>query len=72
MGGWRWKTFFKTLAAGFAVFGIPNIIRLAIMGNSGGIKFTLGGFLMFSLLLPLQGIAEEMLYRSYTMQTAGS
>ena len=72
MGGWRWKTFFKTLAADFAVFDIPNIIRLAMMGNSGGIKFTLGGFLMVSLLLPLQGIAEEMLYRSYTMQTTGS
>ena len=72
MGGWRWEIFFRTFAAGFVVFGIPNIIRIAMMGNTGGIRFTPGGFIRFLLLVPLQGIAEELLYRSYTMQTAGS
>ena len=72
MGGWRWKIFFMSLAAGFVVFGISDIIRIALMGNSGEVKFTLGGFFMLALLLPLQGLAEEMLYRSFTMQTTGS
>jgi hypothetical protein len=42
------------------------------MGNTGGLKFTAGGFLMLSVVLPLQCIGEELLYRSFTMQTAGS
>ena len=72
MGGWRWKIFFRTLAASFVIFGIPNIIYYFLMGNSGGIRFTAGGFLMLSVVLPLQCIGEELLDRSFIMQTAGS
>lgn len=71
MGGWRWKTFFKTLAAGFVIFGIPSILYFAMRANTG-IKFTLGGALIMALCIPLQGIGEELFYRSYIMQTAGS
>ncbi len=71
MGGWRWKTFFKMLAVGFVLFGIPNIVRLLLKG-SDGIRFTLGGFLILSFFVPLQGLGEEMMYRGLIMQTAGS
>lgn len=71
MGGWRWKNFFRMLGVGFVVFGIPSIIRFALEGNTG-IRFTLGGFLILSLFVPLQGVAEEMMYRGFIMQTAGS
>lgn len=71
MGGWRWKNFFRMLGVGFVVFGIPSIIRFALKGNTG-IRFTLGGFLILSLFVPLQGVAEEMMYRGFIMQTAGS
>ena len=72
MGGWRWKVFFRALGAGFVIFGIPNTVVLLLMGNSGVIRLSPGGLLMLILFLPLQCIAEELLYRSYIMQTAGS
>ena len=71
MGGWRWKTFFRMLGVGFVLFGIPSIIWFALKGNSG-IRFTLGGFLILTLFVPLQGVAEEMMYRGFIMQTTGS
>ena len=72
MGGWRWKTFFKILAVGFILFSIPNILHYALSGRSGEIRFTLGGFFMLTLMLPFQGMAEELLYRGFFMQTIGS
>ena len=72
MGGWRWKIFHKSLAAGFVIFGIPEIIYYLLLGRSGGNRFTAGGLVMLLMFLPLACIAEEMLNRSYIMQTAGS
>ena len=72
MGGWRWKVFLKTLAAGLIIFGIPYIGYPMSLGKTGEIRFTPGGFIMLALFLPLQCIAEELLYRSFVMQTVGS
>ena len=72
MGGWRWKIFFKALAAGFVIAGIPLMIYNYLSGWTGEIRFTAGGAIMLAVFLPLMCIAEEMLYRSYIMQTAGS
>ena len=72
MGGWRWKIFLKALAAGFVIAGIPLMIKNYLSGWTGEIRFTAGGILMLAVFLPLLCIAEEMLYRSYIMQTTGS
>ncbi|MBO7698521.1 MAG: CPBP family intramembrane metalloprotease [Erysipelotrichaceae bacterium] len=72
MGGWRWKVFFKTLAIGLLIVAIPNMIYHALPGHTGEIRFTIGGFIMLTLFLPLQSMAEELLYRGYIMQTTGS
>lgn len=72
MGGWRWKVFLKTLAVGLIIFGIPYIVHPMSLGKTSGIRFTPGGFVMLALFLPLQCIAEELLYRSFVMQTVGS
>ena len=53
------------------IFGIPSIIFFAQRTNTG-IKFTTGGFLLITLFIPLQGIAEELTYRAFLMQTVGS
>ena len=72
MGGWRWKTFLKTLAAGSVILGIPTIISFLIGGRISDVQFTYGGLAMLILLLPLQCLAEELLYRSYIIQTISS
>lgn len=72
MGGWRWTVFLKTLAAAFVLIGIPTIVSLLMHGKTGDVKFTIAGFIIITLLLPLQGIAEELIYRGYIMQTVSS
>ncbi|MDO5139114.1 MAG: CPBP family intramembrane metalloprotease [Oscillospiraceae bacterium] len=72
MGGWRWGVFLKTLAAAFVILGIPTIVWLLIHGRTGEMAFTLGGFILLTLLAPLQGIGEELLCRGFIMQTVSS
>ena len=72
MGGWRWEVFLKTLGAAFVILGIPGIISLLIKGQTSAAKFTLGGFLIITLLTPLQGYGEELMYRGYITQTISS
>ena len=72
MGGWRWKVFFRTMVLGIVVFAIPNIIRYILSGRIGEVRFTTGGFIMLCIFLPLLAIGEELLFRSFIMQTTGS
>lgn len=72
MGGWRWNVFFKTLAVAFVMLGIPTIVLHVLHGRTGDIRFTIGGFIILSLLIPLQGFGEELSFRSYIMQTVSS
>ena len=72
MGGWRWNVFFKTLAVAFVMLGIPIIVLHVLHGRTGDIRFTIGGFIILSLLIPLQGFGEELSFRSYIMQTVSS
>ena len=72
MGGWRWKVFLKTLAAAFVILGIPTIAWYLIHGQTGDIKWTAGGFLLLTVFVPLQGLAEEMGYRGLITQTVSS
>ena len=72
MGGWRWKVFLKTLLAAFVILGIPIIVKFLIGGRTGGVLFTAGGIIILTLLGPLQGVAEELLFRGYIMQTVSS
>ena len=72
MGGWRWKIYFQTLVAGIVVFAAPDIIQYILSGRIGTIRFTAGGFIMLCIFLPLLAIGEELLFRSFLMQTTGS
>lgn len=72
MGGWRWRTFLKTFAAGFVVFGIPIILWFLQHGKVEDVRFTLGGFFLFILLIPLQSVSEELMDRGFIMQTVSS
>lgn len=72
MGGWRWKSFLKSLLAAFIIIGIPTAVWYFTRGRVSDIRFTLGGFILLSLFIPLQGIGEELIYRGYFMQTVAS
>lgn len=72
MGGWRWKVFLKTLAAAFVIMGIPTIVLHLAHGRTGDMRFTIVGFVLLTLLAPLQGVGEELLFRSYILQTVSS
>lgn len=72
MGGWRWGVFLKTLAVAFVILGIPTIVWLLIHGKTGEAAFTAGGFILLTLLAPLQGVAEELTFRGYILQTVSS
>ena len=41
-------------------------------GRVENVRFTLGGFFFLILLIPLQGVSEELMYRSFIMQTVSS
>lgn len=72
MGGWRWKAFLKSFAAAFVILGIPSIVYHFVLGRTGDIQFTAGGFIVLTLLIPFQGIGEELAYRGCFMQTVSS
>ena len=72
MGGWRWKIFLKTFAAGFVVVGIPTILWFLLHGKTEDVRFALGGFFLLVLFLPLQSVSEELMHRGFIMQTVSS
>ena len=72
VGGWRWKVFLKTMLVGFLCIGLPMVIWHLVHGRTGGIRFTVSGFILLTLFVPLQGFAEELTYRSFFLQTVSS
>lgn len=72
-GGWDWKIFFKALAISVAVLLIVSLIDVMIEGNQHGQnKLTAVTFIIFLIIIPLQCIGEEYLFRGLIMQTLGS
>ena len=72
-GGFDFKVFFKCLAAAVVIVSIPSIIYLAVTGSYGGaVKFTVMGFILCTILGPLQCVGEEYMMRGLLMQTFGS
>lgn len=71
MGGFRFDIFFKCLLPAL-VAAIPTIIVGLSAGKVSVNRFTVGGFIVLTLLCPLQCLAEEYLFRGLIMQTVGS
>ena len=70
--GWSGKVFKKCLLVAFIVNGIPNLIIALINNQKGDIRFTIAGFIICVILVPLQCMAEEYFFRGFLMQTFGS
>ena len=70
MGGFRLGVFLKSLLPALAAV-IPMIVLMVIDGRTGENRFSAAGFILVTLIGPLQCIAEEYLFRGFLMQTLG-
>ena len=71
-GGWNYKLYFKSLLIPFIIMIIFEGISVAFNGAKGTSHFSIGFFIACLILVPLQCIAEEYVFRGLIMQTFGS
>lgn len=72
-GGWDFGIFFKSLALAFLVCSVPIVIdNIFHYGRMNANRFTIAGFILLTILGPLQCIAEEYGFRGILLQTVGS
>lgn len=72
-GGWRIKLFAKCFGISLIACALPIAIDTIICGKKTGIiEFSLIGFIVCTILGPLQCIAEEYIFRSLLTQTFAS
>ena len=71
-GGWNYKLYFKALVIPFIMYIIFGAIDFAIKGPEGTAHFSWTFLILTLILVPLQCIAEEYVFRGLFMQTFGS
>ena len=72
-GGWDFAVFFRCLCGALLLCGVPVVIQTIFFDEpTGVIRFTVAGFVLCTVLTPLQCAAEEFLFRGFLMQTFGS
>lgn len=71
-GGWNWKIFFIMLVPALIIIGIPGVILTLRENGDHVVRFTVVGFIILTILGPLQCVAEEYIFRGLIMQTVGS
>ncbi|MBP3791741.1 MAG: CPBP family intramembrane metalloprotease [Methanobrevibacter sp.] len=71
-GGWNRNLYLKAFIIPFILFLIVGVIEAAILGNTGDYHFSILFFIILLIVVPLQCIAEEYVFRGLIMQTFGS
>ncbi|MBQ3426837.1 MAG: CPBP family intramembrane metalloprotease [Clostridia bacterium] len=72
-GGFDFKLFFKCIVPALILVGIPCIIYTVMTcPRTDAIKFTVPGFILCTILAPMQCVGEEYTMRGLLMQTFGS
>ena len=71
-GGWNWKLFFKCLIIPIAFYLIFGAATAIIYGQIHPSTLTVQFFLISLIIIPLQCIAEEYVFRGLLMQSLGS
>lgn len=72
-GGFDFAVFFKCFAAALVLIALPlTIINLFTSSHTGAIRFTVFGFILCTILVPLQCVAEEYVFRGQLMTMFGS
>ena len=73
--GWNWGAFAKCLGVAAVLMGISLVVETVFFpsGASDGVmRFTVVGFVLCTLLVPFQCVAEEYFFRGWLMQTVGA
>ena len=70
-GGWDMRRFLGFIVPGLVIVAIPLIIFTVLTSDRTGIRFTVMGFILCTVLGPIQCIAEELIFRGLIMQTVG-
>ena len=72
-GGWNWKIYFKCLLIPLTLY-IVFLLISSLMGNEkgGNSQVSLMAMVISLILIPVQCIAEEHVFRGFLMQTLGS
>ncbi len=72
-GKFRKDVFLKGLGISMVTLGIPDIIYFIVSNDgTGTIRFTVLGFVICTILGPLQCMAEEFVFRGLIQQTVGA
>lgn len=73
-GGWSHGVFFRCLPIAIITCAVPIVVNSVIFEHSGSFRnsFTAAGLAVFLVLVPLQCIAEEYVFRGLVTQTLGS
>ncbi|MBO6109668.1 MAG: CPBP family intramembrane metalloprotease [Methanobrevibacter sp.] len=71
-GGWNFKLYFKALVVPFILYIIFEVISFLVNGPQGTPNFSVGFFILPLILVPLQCIAEEYVFRGFVMPAFGS
>lgn len=72
-GGFDFAVFFKCFAAGLVLIALPmTILNLFTNENADTVRFTVLGFILCTILVPLQCIAEEYVFRGQFMAMFGA
>ncbi len=71
-GGWNLKLYFKALIIPLVLYLIFEGIETAIYGSNTEFQFSIPFLLIVFIVIPLQSIAEEYIFRGFLMQTLGS
>lgn len=74
-GGWNWGAFFKCLGVAVVVMGLSTVVDIFVLGHVEDdivSRFTVEGVVLCVVLIPVQCVAEEYVFRGFIMQTVGS
>lgn len=71
-GRWNFKLYLKALVIPLVLFIIFNAISAAITGPEGTFQLSFSYLIVILIFLPLQCIAEELVFRGLIMQTFGA
>lgn len=74
-GGWNWRVFAKCLGVAAIVMGVLTVVEFAFFPDEdvpGENLFTIGGIIACLVLIPLQCVAEEYVFRGFLLQTFAS
>jgi|GEM_PF-456315 len=74
-GGWNWGLFGLYLVIAAVIYAVTCVFQYVIFPSGAGdgvVRFTLGGIIACAIVIPIQCVAEEYVFRGFILQTVGA